>query len=338
MNILITRFSSFGDVIISTAFVEAVRLKYPESKIYFLTKAGYDDVFKNNKNIEKVFTYNQNFHEMLTKLKTVKFDFMFDLSCNLRSFWLSVFLIFRGAKVFRIGKDILNRRMLVFFKKNPKKYIPIRQKYSQFFLSGKNFETNIFLDVLETNEAKELIKYNPDEFYIGINTGAKWDTKKWINSKYVKLINELLILEKNVVLIGDKNDVFFNAEITEMIERISPQNSKKIKFFNLTDKLNKRQLFSVISLMDCLLTTDSACLHIAQAVKVPVVALFGPTIKGFGFWDEKSYGNKKDCLVEVDLPCRPCSLHGGNICPQRHFSCMKDIKTEEVLESIKRFF
>ena len=71
-------------------------------------------------------------------------------------------------------------------------------------------------------------------------------------------------------------------------------------------------------------------MHMATAVGTPVVAIFGPTVQGFGF---SPLG--KSIVVEKELRCRPCSLHGSDSCPKGHFECMKKINADEVFERVK---
>jgi heptosyltransferase II len=176
--------------------------------------------------------------------------------------------------------------------------------------------------------AKNILNFDNNFDYIGINTGATWNTKKWILENYVELVKRLLADGKKVVLIGGKTDLEFNKKIKEEIDT-------NINFIDLTAKLSERELFSVISLLKMIFTTDSASLHIAQAFNVPVFAIFGPTVKEFGFW----YKGAKDFLFEdTNLKCRPCALHGNNKCPKRHFNCMKNISVDIVYFKIKNFF
>ena len=102
---------------------------------------------------------------------------------------------------------------------------------------------------------------------------------------------------------------------------------------NLVGKLSLRESALLIRHCQLLLTNDSAPLHLAVGVKTPVVAIFGPTVRDFGFYP---YG-KDDIVVEIDeLPCRPCGKHGGQQCPEGHFDCMRQITAAQVVKSIEK--
>ncbi len=98
---------------------------------------------------------------------------------------------------------------------------------------------------------------------------------------------------------------------------------------SLINKTNVRQLCSVLGSADALVTGDSAPMHLSDAVGTPVLALFGPTTQEWGFFPN----GPQDTVLEVDLPCRPCSLHGSGKCP-RHHACMEGISQEMALQQI----
>jgi heptosyltransferase-2 len=95
-------------------------------------------------------------------------------------------------------------------------------------------------------------------------------------------------------------------------------------------KTSLKELIFLISRCSLFLTNDSGPLHLASALGVPTVALFGPTVKAFGFFPET---DKTTILERLDLACRPCSVHGGKICPQKHFRCMLDISVERMVQA-----
>lgn len=301
-KILVIRFSSFGDVVLATAFVEVLQKKYPEAQIYFLTKPAFAEVFFNNPHVK-----------LCIDLKN--FDLVYDLSVNLRSFFVTLFM---KAKIIRVPKNSFSRRLMVWFKKFPAENISILAKYSQFL----GFSDEIVRPKIYLNQQKMVT----DKIYVGINPSAKWQNKRWILEKYAAVIDELLAQKIFVVLFGDESDFLYNRQIVAKLK-----NDQKY-LLDLTGKLNKLELFKAVQNLNLLVTTDSALLHIAQAFEISVIVLFGPTVREFGFWQP----NKNDVLLEVNLPCRPCHLHGGNVCPKRHFRCMREISVEMVMQEIRK--
>jgi heptosyltransferase II len=329
-KILVIRFSSLGDVVISTAFFEACKKKYNDSKIFVLTKDSYSDVFFNNPNIEKIFTIGKkSLLDVCREINKEKVDLIFDLHRNIRSF-ITSFLI--KGKVLRYNKDIYGRNSLVRNKKiKDFKYETTRERYINCLgyidENIKNSFSKIYLKDSELENSKKDLRYDSKFKYIGINIGAKWNTKKWISRNYAELAMRLLDKKVKVIIIGSREDNNFKEQIFEYIK---PEYKNSI--LDTVGKLNLREFFSIIKLCDVLITPDSAGLHIAQALGVRVIALFGPTVKEFGFWENRG----QDFLIEKNILCRPCSLHGNDVCPEKHFKCMNEITVDEVWDVVRK--
>ncbi len=161
----------------------------------------------------------------------------------------------------------------------------------------------------------------PQGEFIAIAPGAHWPTKRWTG--YSELISKIKNKKYEIVIVGDRND---RANAKEII-KTSGANAT-----NLCGLLDLSQLTYVLSKAKLLITNDTGAMHIAEAVGTPVVAIFGSTVKQFGFapWRQESV------VIETELNCRPCSLHGLNKCPQGHFNCMRLITAEQVKDSIDK--
>lgn len=153
---------------------------------------------------------------------------------------------------------------------------------------------------------------------VGIHPGAAWATKRWLPERYAALCRELLGRGFKVVLVGGPQD----AELCARLAR----ESGAADWAGRTDLPELKALMGRLSLF---VTNDSGPMHLATASGVPTLALFGPTTRELGFFP---YGPGHRVL-EVDLACRPCGLHGSRECPRGHFLCMRLITTEEVLRS-----
>jgi heptosyltransferase-2 len=160
---------------------------------------------------------------------------------------------------------------------------------------------------------------------VGINPGSVWATKRWVPEYFAKVADNLTKEQNCKVLI------FGTAKDADAVNGVV--GVMKEKAVNLCGKTNLKELTTLISKCKLFVTNDSGSMHIACACQVPVVAIFGPTTRELGFFP---YGEKSK-VVEVDLKCRPCTLHGGNVCPLGHFKCMKDVTPEMVIEECKGF-
>ncbi|MDR2075819.1 MAG: glycosyltransferase family 9 protein [Desulfovibrio sp.] len=101
---------------------------------------------------------------------------------------------------------------------------------------------------------------------------------------------------------------------------------------DLTGRTSLRETCALLSLCRCLISGDSGPLHLAAAVGAPVVGLFGPTTREWGFYP----AGERDKVLELPLPCRPCSLHGQNSCP-RSGECLAGIAPAQVLREVENF-
>lgn len=158
----------------------------------------------------------------------------------------------------------------------------------------------------------------------GINAGSAWPTKRWPAQKWARLIKKLAVAHTGkVLMVGGPGEREWNAEI----ERLAgPENC-----FNLTGKTTMPELMEAIRPLKVFISNDSGPMHIAAALGVPAVGVFGPTTRELGFFP---YGPDHK-VVETPLACRPCALHGSKKCPRGHFLCMRLLTVEEVFEAAK---
>jgi heptosyltransferase-2 len=179
------------------------------------------------------------------------------------------------------------------------------------------------VDKDEEDKIRKEIKHRAGgKSVVGIAPGAAKRTKVWDVEKTQQLAN-LLSGQHGMFLVffGDATDIRLVDAICKPL---------KDGYMNLAGKTDFRELALYLKACDVVLSTDSGPMHVAVAVDTPVVALFGPTVREFGFrpYDEQSV------TISVDLACRPCSLHGTETCPLSHHQCMKEIEVATVKEAI----
>ncbi|HID09925.1 MAG TPA: lipopolysaccharide heptosyltransferase II [Candidatus Latescibacteria bacterium] len=156
---------------------------------------------------------------------------------------------------------------------------------------------------------------------VALAPGSVWPTKRWPPDGFREVAKELLRKGIGVVLVGGPGDIALCGRVAD---GLSPSPAVA------AGKMSLMESAALLELCSVLVSNDSAPVHIASAVGTKVVALFGPTVPAFGFGP---YG-REHSIVELDLPCRPCSSHGGKKCPKGHFMCMKRIAAERVLEEV----
>lgn len=160
--------------------------------------------------------------------------------------------------------------------------------------------------------------------WVAVAPGSVWTTKRWPESHFLALARKVVDAGWNVALVGGKEDRCLCERIQEAAGRGHVLNAAGDLSFLQSAELLRRS--------DLLVSNDSAPAHVATAMRVPVVSLFGPTVPSFGFAPR----GPRDVVVERhDLTCRPCSIHGGTKCPIGTFECMIGITPEQVFREME---
>ncbi|HTK55726.1 MAG TPA: glycosyltransferase family 9 protein [Gemmatimonadales bacterium] len=154
--------------------------------------------------------------------------------------------------------------------------------------------------------------------FVALAPGSIWGTKRW--PFYPELA---ALLGRQVVVIGGKED----AALGDAVVAAAPDKAK-----SAVGQLSLRESAALIRKAALLVTNDSAPLHLATAVGTPILAIFGPTVPAFGYGPIRP----GDRVAELTMDCRPCSLHGPQVCPLGHHKCMKDQSPESILTQVGR--
>jgi heptosyltransferase-2 len=324
MKILVIRLSSLGDVVLTTAIFPNLRARWPDAEISVLTKPAFAPVFDHNPNVNSVHVFapdQQSFGDLLNEVKARRYDVIIDLHGNLRSWMLRMFA---GApRTVTVDKATIARNLLVWFKyKSPSLNRSVRERIldclAPLDVPLVSSDTQLF----PKNAEQVLLSLgiDPSMRLIGLAPGAKYNTKRWPTDQYAEAGNRLGASPNTQILVlGDKND-------QPAAERVFMD--LKVPAKNLAGWTSLPELFAVVSKLSFLLTNDSSLLHIGEALKIPLLAIFGPTVRPFGF---APYRKTSRVAEVINLPCRPCTLHGGDECPLKHHLCMKDVDVNAVL-------
>lgn len=161
---------------------------------------------------------------------------------------------------------------------------------------------------------------------VAVAPGSLWNTKRWPAERFTALVRLLLRRGAAVVLIGGAADAALCAEICS-----AAGDGGAVSAAGTMSLLRSAELIRRCAVC---VSNDSAPMHLAVAVRTPVVAVFGATVPEFGFGP----AGPSDVVVQTPgLDCRPCSIHGGRICPVGTFACMERIAPERVMTEVLRF-
>jgi len=291
-------------------------------------KKEFSAVLEQNPNLNEIITFDKTAGkgELARVRKQVKqndYTHILDIQRNIRSVFIASG---SGARVSGFSKKVLARDMLIRFKINI--YKEIKPVYLRYFESaaalGVEYDgkgTEVFPPAGEILAISEILKQNSftqESPILVIAPGAHWENKRWPAGKFAEAADIFSTQTgAKAILIGGKGDVAVCNEV---------QNLMKTTSLNLAGKLSLMGSAALLGNAAMVFTNDTGMLHMAQAMKAPVVAVFGPTTRELGFFPLPQNSH----IAETDISCRPCTQKGLHNCPKKHFRCMNDIGPEVV--------
>ena len=327
-KILVLRLSSIGDVVLTTPVLRALRRRYPSARIDFLVKSGYAGLLHRNPHLDGVLTLPDSagaadLVRMLGKLRQQRYDLLIDLHRNWRSIFLRRAGGARAARVYR--KHVVRRAFYVAFKRES---LGLPSAVDRYFRAvrplgvvddGRGPKLHL-PDSLRRRTGERLRELGwTGKSAIGLVPGAGYATKRWPAERYGEL-GRRLAAEFGVPVL-----VFGGVEDREVATVICRRIGSAA--VDLAGRLSLSESAAALDFCDLVIANDTGLMHVANALGKKLVAIFGSTTGGLGFYPR----GEKVRAVEIRLACRPCSHLGRNRCPKGHFRCMQDIPVEEVL-------
>jgi heptosyltransferase II len=188
----------------------------------------------------------------------------------------------------------------------------------------------------------KFLSFNPSYFendlpFFIVSPGSVWATKKYPALHFAKAIFSLLSKNKilRCVISGTSQD---KSDINEILNFFSTFPNLLSRVIDTSSYLPLDEFVTLISKASFVIANDSSPIHIASGSNIPVIGIFGPTSWKFGFYptSEKSIIlNYKDENGNT-LSCHPCTPHGSNECPKKHFRCMRDLSPDLLVESVRK--
>ena len=321
IKFLIIRFSSIGDIVLTTPVIRMLKQQVPDAEIHFLTKPQFSILIENNPYIDKKHYLKPEFADTISELKNEYFDYIIDLHNNLRTSRIKSKL---NLPAFTFDKLNLKKWVYVNFNKNNLPDIHIVDRYLQttsvFDIKNDNKGLDYFIPENDNVEISNSFPKISDK-YISFVIGAKHSTKQLPINKIIDICNKI---ELPIILMGGKED----SEKAELII------SKTKNTYNACGGFNLNQSASIIKQADSVISHDTGLMHIASAFSKKIISIWGNTVPEFGMYPYLP--NKESKIIQVNnLKCRPCSKIGFSKCPKKHFKCMEDINIEEIISTIK---
>ncbi|MCC5930681.1 MAG: glycosyltransferase family 9 protein [Cyclobacteriaceae bacterium] len=327
-KVLILRFSSIGDIVLTSPVPRCIKTQLPDVEVHYATKKSFHGILAANPYIDKIHLLEDSLGDLVQNLRAEKFDFVVDLHNNLRT---SVIKLRLGVPSKSFDKLNLKKWLLVNFKINlmPNIHIVDRYMAAAAPLGVKNDDLGLDYFIPEKDEVEK--SWLPDGYrneYVAFVIGAKFATKRLPLERMIELCDRI---NKPVILVGGPEDIengeklerfFQRHKIAEELEPDLIKLNKKTIVYNACGKFNLNQSASLVKGAKYVFSHDTGLMHVAAAFKKQIFSIWGNTLPELGMYPYKTrfsiFENKK-------IKCRPCSKIGYDKCPKGHFKCMKEV-------------
>jgi len=325
VKFLIIRFSSIGDIVLTSPVARCLKNQLEEARIHYLVKQKFGALVSANPFIDKVHLFENDLDKTIKELKSENFDYIIDLHNNMRS---SLVKLRIRAIPFSFHKQNFNKWLLVHLKINRLPGISIVDRYLdplKFFgvvNDGKGLDFFIpKKDIVNTVSFPVTFRKG----FIVFAIGANHVTKRMPVEKIIGLIKNINL---PVILLGDENDKIQGDKIVSAAGN---------NVLNACGLYNINQSASIVKQSKVVISHDTGLMHIAAAFGKKIISIWGNTVPEFGMYPYQPDPDSRIIQVE-NLKCRPCSKLGFKKCPKKHFRCMNDINTEQVARLVRELF
>lgn len=334
MKILIIRFSSIGDIVLTTPILRCIRREYPDAEIHYLTKQVFKTVIAHNPHIDRIHTLDKDLKQNIAVLKKEQFDYVVDLHHNLRTLKVK-----KALKVPAFTFRKLNFRKWLYVRFKWKKVMPDKSIVDRYFealrpLMVKNDGQGLDYFVAEEEQTRqEDIPMGHWAGFVACVIGGSYATKKLPADKWRDFCRQC---PYPVVLLGGREEQAEGDLIAAVDEG---------KIYNACGKFTLAESAHLVQRARVVVSNDTGLMHVAAAFQKPVLSLWGNTTPEMGMFPYYGFNNltqtvsPQSVMMEVEgLRCRPCSKIGFDRCPQQHFKCMNQIASEDMVFNVKKLW
>lgn len=326
LRVLCVRFSSIGDVLLTTPLLRALRRRHPDAELFFVTKRAMAPLVAANPHLDDVIALapGQSLGDLARRLRALSPTHALDLHGSLRSSALR--LLVPGARWSGYSKRKIARRTLIATKIDVYgTHVPVAERY---------FEAARRIDVKPDGGPPEFaiapeVTVRVDRWlrehgltekpFAALAPGAAHATKRWPLAHWQRLVRQLDERGYGLVALGGPGDREIAGELGPSV-------------VNAAGGFGLQETGAALARARVLVSGDTGVMHMATGVGTRVVALFGPTVEAFGFFPYKA----RAVVLERDMSCRPCSTMGTARCPLGHHRCLEDVLPDHVTLAVEQ--
>lgn len=326
VKFLLVRFSSIGDIVLTTPVVRHLKQKVEDAEVHFLTKASYASLLEANPYIDRIHSFDGDMKACIASLRSQEIDYVIDLHSNIRSARIKYAL---KRMAFSVHKLNWLKWLLVNFKADrlPRRHMVDRNLDTiSTFIEERDGQG---LDYFIPESSEVDIHSLPEVFrtgFVGLSIGAQHNTKKLPGESLISLCQKL---EHPIIILGGPEDRERGEELCSSL----PEK----QMFNACGSYSIHQSASLVKQCRVLISNDTGLMHIGAAFKKRIISVWGNTVPSFGMYPYRA--DASSVRFEVNgLSCRPCSKIGYQRCPKKHFKCMLDQDLEEMAMTVRKLW
>lgn len=325
-----------GDAVLTLPLLRALKDRFPDAEVHFFVRAGVEPVFEGQPEIARVRPFAKRGAQ---KSLSAAVRLGWEIGREGFDLWISAHASLRSALVSastgigrRIGYASPWYNRFAYTETVDRRFTDLEeierlmQLAAPLGVGGPAPRAELVL----SDEARRAA----DDFWhrggftgpvLGLHPGSTWPTKCWPEASFSQIVRRAVEAGAHVLVFAGPGEEGVAQRV------IDGALADPSRVTNLAGALSLPHLAAYLGRLDAYLTNDSGPMHLAWTQDVPLVALFGPTVKRLGFFPR----GDNSTVMETDADCRPCGLHGPKKCPQGHFRCMRDLTPDRVWEALR---
>ncbi len=346
MRIGVWNTAFLGDAVLTLPLIRVLKAAWPEADIDFYVRGGLAPLFESQPELAHVYACDKRgagkgLAAVLVQSRRIR-DRRYHIWVDAHLSPRSSFMAWMSKAKERVGYTEAAFSRLVFTRRTGRDFDKFQEierllrlaealPVPREILNDSSLHwPELVLPASAREEAKRLLAPLDGQKKIGLHPGSVWPTKRWTPEGFAHVLTRARSSGVSVALLAGPGEEETAREVRALAGGCSGSGAGYGGFLDLSGKTSLISLAAVIARLDAYVTNDSGPMHLAWAQRVPVTALFGPTVRALGFAPR----GEKSTVMEADTPCRPCGLHGHKKCPRGHFRCMRDINPEAVWQDV----
>jgi heptosyltransferase-2 len=339
---VILRLSSIGDIILTSPLLRVYRQAAgKDARVDFVVRKEYAELVQSCHHLSIIHEYDvatgyKGLQALARKLREEQYDLVIDLHDSIRTKLLRVAC--KAGDTVVMDKRKFERWLLVNLKRNAySDALTVAERYIEtvapYGIVNDDKGLEIFIpDTTQFEVSGKIAKLRLNQFekVIGICPGSKHFTKRWQREKFAEVaVRTAKEHHAKVLLFGGRDE----RDDCEFVRQEVARRVSEDAVTNFAGEFSLLESAAALEFCDVVVTNDSGLMHLAAARQRKIVAIFGSTVKEFGF---APYGTEAVVIENSGLDCRPCTHIGKASCPKGHFNCMTEINADEVYAAVLR--